>query len=106
MADLWSNSRLAITAAGGSQFELAACHTPAVLLVVAENQRNTTEQSVKQGWCMMYDALDCIDLDQISKHVTSMWHDGEKLSRMSLAASDYATKDGAFCLLNSILDLS
>jgi UDP-2,4-diacetamido-2,4,6-trideoxy-beta-L-altropyranose hydrolase len=106
MADLWSNSRLAITAAGGSQFELAACHTPAVLLVVAENQRNTTEQSVKQGWCMMYDALDCIDLDQISKHVTSMWHDGEKLIRMSLAASDYATKDGAFCLLNSILDLS
>ena len=106
MADLWSNSRLAITAAGGSQFELAACHTPAVLLVVAENQRNTTEQSVTQGWCMMYDALDCIDLDQISKHVTSMWHDGEKLSRMSLAASDYATKDGAFCLLNSILDLS
>ncbi len=57
IADVFSQSRWVISAAGGSQFELQSCGTPCELLVVADNQIGATEAAVQQGWCQM---LNCI----------------------------------------------
>lgn len=48
MAKVFVESQLVVSAAGGTQFELLACATPAFLLVVADNQVNATQAATKQ----------------------------------------------------------
>lgn len=55
MADMMLHSKLAVCAAGGSQFELLHCYTPSFLIVVADNQHPATEKAAKQGWCEAID---------------------------------------------------
>ena len=102
MADLWCHSRLAIAAAGGSQFELVACETPSVLLMIAENQRNASEQAAEQGWCVVRQAIDNLDLPALAAQVSMLWADNAQLNNMSQAAADVAVTDGAWQLLNAI----
>jgi spore coat polysaccharide biosynthesis predicted glycosyltransferase SpsG len=55
MADMMLHSKLAVCAAGGSQFELLHCYTPSFLLVVADNQYPATQKASQQGWCEAVD---------------------------------------------------
>ncbi|GGF52240.1 UDP-2,4-diacetamido-2,4,6-trideoxy-beta-L-altropyranose hydrolase [Alteromonas lipolytica] len=102
MADLWVNSRLAVAAAGGSQFELAACHTPSVLLVVAENQRQASNQAASQGWCEVFEATDVVALNALAARVKALWHDDKQLNTMYESAAPVAVRDGAWQLMAAI----
>ena len=104
MADLWINARLAVVAAGGSQFELAACLTPSVLLTVAANQRQASDEAAGQGWCEVMDAEDNLDLAALTARVKALWQDENRLDDMSRSASEVAVTDGAWQLLAAIAD--
>lgn len=95
MADVWRNARLAVAAAGGSQFELVACHTPSVLLTVADNQRTAAQQASQQQWCEVQDATTGLDIEHLAARVAQLWRDETKLQLMHEAAKRFAIVDGA-----------
>ena len=90
MADIWVNSRLTIAAAGGSQFELVACSSPSVLVVVADNQISATTQAVEQGWCEWWDARQALNVDLLAQKISNLWNDEKQLSQM-YARSEHAS---------------
>ncbi|WP_438864909.1 UDP-2,4-diacetamido-2,4,6-trideoxy-beta-L-altropyranose hydrolase [Neptunicella sp.] len=103
MAEMMSYSRLVVSAAGGSQFELLACHTPAILLIVAENQRSATELAAQQGWCEIVDCAGQIETDAIVNQMVDLWHDGNRLQSMHKHAQQLSSRDeGADNLLDAI----
>ena len=102
---MWSNARLAIAAAGGSQFELAACLTPSVLLVVADNQVNATQQAATQGWCESWDARVKPDLTALVSRIVSLWENDAELATMHQKAQAHAETQGALELLSCIARL-
>ncbi|XOV79325.1 MAG: UDP-2,4-diacetamido-2,4,6-trideoxy-beta-L-altropyranose hydrolase [Aestuariibacter sp.] len=81
VADIFCHTRLAVAAAGSTQFELLQCATPAVLVVVAENQRKATEAASLQKWCLAADSHNW-DIEEFAKTVTTLFHDENKLSQM------------------------
>lgn len=83
MAQVWSNARVAVSAAGGSQFELGVCHTPALLLVVAENQCDAAKHAEQEGWCEVHDCTQTAELDEISKAAVALYNDKSQCRIMS-----------------------
>lgn len=77
MKDLMDRCDIAVSAAGSTTYELAACGIPAVLLVVADNQLMLAEEADRQqiainlGWChrlnknVLYGALDKLIGDSV-----------------------------------------
>uniref|UniRef100_UPI0030F3E0DD PseG/SpsG family protein n=1 Tax=Paraglaciecola sp. TaxID=1920173 RepID=UPI0030F3E0DD len=105
MAELFGQSLLAVSAAGGSQFELQAMYTPALLLVIADNQRNATLQAAKQRWC---EAIDCESNDNISlicQRLTDLWSKQQQLELMHQNAQLLAPNNGASKVAQCILQL-
>ncbi|MEP1552261.1 UDP-2,4-diacetamido-2,4,6-trideoxy-beta-L-altropyranose hydrolase [Paraglaciecola sp.] len=94
MADVLANSCLALSAAGGSQFELLACATPAILLVVADNQKRASEEAKKQGWCQVLNHQEQTS-EQLVKHCLALWGDADALFSMHQHALKQAVIDGA-----------
>jgi UDP-2,4-diacetamido-2,4,6-trideoxy-beta-L-altropyranose hydrolase len=86
MAAEWADSILAVSAAGGSQFELALCETPSILVIVAENQRVASEQASKEGWCSVHDFSFVSDLDlklnQLYRNIVMLLSDNTLLEKM------------------------
>lgn len=82
MAAIWSNARLALSAAGGSQFELGVCETPSILVVVADNQKQATEQAQKEGWCEVVEYQSNADINKIVAMIEMLWRDEQKLEQM------------------------
>ncbi|MFT4940871.1 MAG: UDP-2,4-diacetamido-2,4,6-trideoxy-beta-L-altropyranose hydrolase [Paraglaciecola sp.] len=105
MADIFRQSRFVVSAAGGSQFELLACQTPGLLLVVADNQLNATQQASQQGWCAMVDAREMLDFDLLGKQIHEQWHDEEKLKSMYLEAKQYKDVEGSQRVVEAIITL-
>ncbi|MEG3768074.1 UDP-2,4-diacetamido-2,4,6-trideoxy-beta-L-altropyranose hydrolase [Alteromonas sp. 14N.309.X.WAT.G.H12] len=102
MADVWRNAKLAISAAGGSQFELGVCETPSVLLMVAENQRLATLQAQQEGWCQAFDCIEHAPLDAIADTVKQLWQSAEALNVMHNALKNKYRADGAYHVLDAI----
>ncbi|MFT7411796.1 MAG: UDP-2,4-diacetamido-2,4,6-trideoxy-beta-L-altropyranose hydrolase [Paraglaciecola sp.] len=94
MAEVLVNSKLALSAAGGSQFELLACATPSILVVVAENQKNASQDAASQGWCKVVNSDDC-SADELAMRCLSLWQQPECLSTMHQKALLYPAVDGA-----------
>ena len=105
MADVWRHSKLAVSAAGGSQFELGVCETPSVLLMVAENQRTATEQAQQEGWCTTFDCTGDVPFDEIAGTVHALWQQPGKLEAMQQAVKGKYHADGAFNVLNAIAEV-
>lgn len=104
MADMFNHARLTVSAAGGSQFELLCCHSPSVLLVVADNQHNATLQSQRQGWCEYADCREQVDTFAIVDLILDLWRDEERLSSMHRAAQHFADTAGTDRAVNAILE--
>lgn len=107
MVGIWSRAKLAVSAAGGSQFELAACGTPALLFVVAQNQRSAAAQAGKEGWCEIIDVIEDKDnLNHISMNVAQrvqkLLSQPERLAERSVRASTTSVCNGAERLLEVI----
>tara|TARA_Y100000052_G_scaffold26463_1_gene31491 strand:- start:287 stop:1300 length:1014 start_codon:yes stop_codon:yes gene_type:complete len=102
MADVWVHSRLTIAAAGGAQFELAACQSPSVLVVVADNQLNATREASQQGWCDMWDARKSLAIPQLVDKVVTLWNDEARLEKMHKCAAQFSFVTGADTLLDTL----
>jgi len=94
MAKVLGNSKLAISAAGGSQFELLACATPSILVVVAENQKSASQEAATQGWCRVVYSDD-LSADELVLQCLSLWQQPELLDTMHQQALLYPAVDGA-----------
>ncbi len=102
MASAWRSARLAISAAGGSQFELGACYTPSVLVMVAENQREATTRAQQEGWCVAYDLN--TDVREIARHAMTLYQDNNALEAMSRAARQFYVAEGARRVVETMLE--
>lgn len=102
MADVWRHCKLAVSAAGGSQFELGVCETPSILLMVAENQRSATERAVMEGWCEMFDCTTQAPLQDIARRVSALWQEPSQLAGMHAAVAGRYHADGAEKVLSAI----
>lgn len=105
MAELFGQSLLVVSAAGGSQFELQAMYSPALLLVIADNQRNATLQAAKQAWC---EAINCITEDNIElicERLTDLWSKHQQLELMHDNCKSLPQHDGASKVADCILQL-
>jgi UDP-2,4-diacetamido-2,4,6-trideoxy-beta-L-altropyranose hydrolase len=94
MAAVLLNTKLALSAAGGSQFELLACATPSILVVVAENQALASQDTATQGWCQVVNS-DATSIDEWVTQGLSLWQQPERLLGMHQKALLYAVVDGA-----------
>jgi UDP-2,4-diacetamido-2,4,6-trideoxy-beta-L-altropyranose hydrolase len=103
MAEVFGQSKLVISAAGGSQFELLACHTPAILVIVADNQTNATQQAVQQKWCAMLDFSDKQSMPALLTLFASLWASPGRLTAMHKAAIPLADTQGAARVVKGIM---
>lgn len=113
IAQIFADSRWVISAAGGSQFELQICGTPACLLVVADNQLGATSAATKQGWCMSIDyrnALDTQQKEQLAviavEQMKAMINAPETLQKMSRTALLTADAAGARRVVSYIKEIT
>jgi UDP-2,4-diacetamido-2,4,6-trideoxy-beta-L-altropyranose hydrolase len=105
VAEVFRRSKLCVSAAGGSQFEIMVCASPAVLLVVADNQLLATESAVKQGWCDMVDVREGCDFDALATRVIDLWNTPEQLQNWSQTAKSLSKVDGAVKVVSAIQNL-
>ncbi|MFT2091416.1 UDP-2,4-diacetamido-2,4,6-trideoxy-beta-L-altropyranose hydrolase [Paraglaciecola sp. 2405UD69-4] len=85
IAQLMGKARLAISAAGASQFELLTCLTPSVLVIVAENQVFASQQAKEQGWCELVGShnVEAKSLIKgIAQSAVNLWENSAKLNFM------------------------
>lgn len=94
MAAVLLKTQLALSAAGGSQFELLACATPSILVVVAENQKRASQDATIQGWCQVVDS-DHVSVNEWIKECLSLWQQPELLLTMHQKALLVPVVDGA-----------
>jgi UDP-2,4-diacetamido-2,4,6-trideoxy-beta-L-altropyranose hydrolase len=94
MAAVLMNTQLALSAAGGSQFELLACATPSILVVVAENQKNASQDALSQGWCQVVNS-EYSSADELVMQCLSLWQQPELLRSMHQKALLIPQVDGA-----------
>ncbi|MBR7887446.1 UDP-2,4-diacetamido-2,4,6-trideoxy-beta-L-altropyranose hydrolase [Marinomonas sp. A79] len=59
---LMGQAKMAISAAGGTLFELACCGVPTIFAQVADNQTRSLQQHLPLGWC------DSVRFDTLSEH--------------------------------------
>lgn len=100
MAQAWSSAKLAISAAGGSQFELGVCQTPSLLVTVADNQIAASNKAATEDWCHVVDKS--VGVDEIAAKALALYNDEAKLSAMQQAAMGLYDPLGAFRLLEVI----
>ena len=94
ISELFKNSRLVVSAAGGTQFELLACHTPSILLTVAENQKPATKDAENQGWCVTFDGRD-VTPKLIAEKTRELWTKEHLLEQMHEQSKVYSDTKGA-----------
>ncbi|MEW9797581.1 UDP-2,4-diacetamido-2,4,6-trideoxy-beta-L-altropyranose hydrolase [Alteromonas sp. CYL-A6] len=106
MAAVWQHARLAVSAAGGSQFELGVCQTPAILVVVADNQRNATAQALSEGWCESVNGHDEGVCEALAKRALALYEDTTLLQHMSDNAAGHYDAEGATRVLQKMMELT
>lgn len=90
VAETFCSSRLVISAAGSSQFELLACSTPAILLIVANNQIPATNDAVNQKWCTSINIQNDLNVEALVSQLIELWNDDARLREMSDKAGKIA----------------
>ena len=107
VASLMARSRFAISAAGGTLFELACMGVPTHFIQVANNQANALEEHSELGWCSATDLVNCppserlTRLDQVADSVMQAWQ--TDLSSRSQRARQLVDGRGAKRVVDSVL---
>lgn len=105
LAMIFANSRLTISAAGATQFELLAMHCPSLLLVVADNQVNAAQASQAQGWCQYFDFRQDFNVVSVVSEATKLYANDDALQKMMDAAESGADLEGSSRILDKIAQL-
>lgn len=95
MSQRYVRAKLAISAAGGSIFELAALAVPSIIVVVADNQLKAAVEQQEKGWCKLVDARDSFDIDRVIETLNQLWNSTEDRVMMHQRAQCSAIIDGA-----------
>lgn len=75
MEKLFSQAKMAISAAGSTVFELARCGVPAVFSVIADNQLLSMSEHEQQGWCVKVDCRKHNNVAEIIDKACKMLND-------------------------------
>ena len=105
VAEVFLRSRLVISAGGSTQYELQALCTPALLLIVAENQYQASKQSSEEGRACYYNTLKQFDLTSLVSEVTNLWNSPETLVNMQRVNHTQAKSNGADNIFNALMKL-
>jgi UDP-2,4-diacetamido-2,4,6-trideoxy-beta-L-altropyranose hydrolase len=92
MGALMRGAGLAVSAGGGTTFELAALGVPAILVIVADNQEGGVRAMERAGWCEAIDARTGDVADRIAERAAALWRDPARRATCSERAR--ATIDG------------
>ena len=107
VSGLMARSRFAISAAGGTLFELACMGVPTHFIQVADNQKDALEVHTALGWCSATDFISCVPnerlglVDQVVNHVLSVWQ--TDLAERSHLAREYVDGLGAERVVETVL---
>ena len=114
VAQCFLQSRFAISAAGGSQFELQATGTPSYLLVVAENQLSATQVATQQGGSLAESFVKVKNKQEQEQHALvktivtrtlALWKDIDALEKMQRYLILNADTNGAKRIVEQIKEL-
>jgi len=106
VAEHFLQSKLVVSAAGGCQFELSACATPSLLVVVADNQFATTRQAERLGACKMIDFRDRVDIELLGDQLIELWNDNKCLEKIHLYTKSAYASHGSENLIQLMRSLS
>ena len=79
LAPLFTSSKLVISGAGGSAYELQMCATPAILVSLADNQMTTAQQAHEMGWADSWDWSLTPDIAALASAIRRAWLDEQSL---------------------------
>lgn len=114
VAEVFCYSKLVVSAAGSSQFELHACATPSILVTVADNQVGATRAAAQQGWCQTLDMRDGTVAEagqlspaiaQLGQLIQDVWQDEPRLRQMHTAAKRSKPPHSSEVLLDALFAL-
>jgi UDP-2,4-diacetamido-2,4,6-trideoxy-beta-L-altropyranose hydrolase len=86
---------IAISAAGSTSYELAACGVPSILFVVADNQRKLAEEVHKQGLAINGGWFDRLNKNSLFKMLDALIVDYEQRQRMVIEGQKIIDGRGA-----------
>jgi len=107
---LMKQAKMAISAAGGTLFELACMGVPTVFAQVAENQTRSLEQHVPLGWCRsvrfddVSDALRGQRIEELVEELNRAWFDLEWQEKARQIARHLVDGDGAKRVAKQVSD--
>ena len=107
VSELMAQSRFAISAAGGTLFELACMGVPTHFIQVADNQKDALAEHTALGWCSATDFINCLPserltlLDQVVESVMKTWQ--TDLNERSRQASQLVDGRGAERVVEKVL---
>ncbi|KMT66610.1 UDP-2,4-diacetamido-2,4,6-trideoxy-beta-L-altropyranose hydrolase [Catenovulum maritimum] len=70
--DFFKRVKLAISAAGTSQFELYACRTPSILLISYDNQWFNSRNAENKAWCKVLDCREAFNSAELESSLLSV----------------------------------
>jgi spore coat polysaccharide biosynthesis predicted glycosyltransferase SpsG len=101
LGSLMRGSGLAVSAAGGTVGELAALGVPAVIAVVAENQRLGADAAARDDWCRAVPA----DAAALADAAAMLWHDPPGRAAMAARARDIVDGRGVDRVVDALLGI-
>ncbi len=105
VSDIFLASRLVISAGGSTQYELQALYTPAMLLIVADNQFQACMQSYNTGKAVVLDTRSGMESCDIVKQGLGLWHDEMKLKAIMNINATQASINGADNIFSAVIKL-
>jgi UDP-2,4-diacetamido-2,4,6-trideoxy-beta-L-altropyranose hydrolase len=103
MGPLINRAGLAVSAAGGTIGEIAALGVPALIAIVAENQRAGAAAAVAAGWCEAFDARDQAMVEAIAQRAAVLWADRPQREAMARRTCGLIDLDGAERVVDALL---
>ncbi len=82
LSAVFLSSKLVISAAGGSSYELQLCAAPSLSIIIAENQRQAASNSQANGWSEMWDWTSRKDMMQMADRIKELWLKTDSLKSM------------------------
>jgi len=95
MYPILSKAKMAISAAGGTVFELAALGVPSLIIIVSDNQINAALEQQEKGWCKVIDARQGTSPQVIVSAALELWNNESLRQIMHQKACKSAIINGA-----------
>ena len=105
VAKTFSKSKLVVSAAGSSQFEVLACGAASILVIVAENQAGSVIELASKGCAELFDGRQDFDVKDLVNQSLKLWNDDAKLNKMHELALQLADVNGANRIALKVLAL-